>query len=123
MKYVYPAIFTLENSNDYSVSFPDIKGCYTCGDTLDDALFMAEDALSLMLSDYEAKNEKMPCPSNINSIKTKQNEFVNLVCADTSEYSTIEKRVTIPKWLNDVAEKQKVDFSKTLQNGLLAATS
>ena len=41
-KYVYPAIFTSEPDGGYSVYFPDLEGCYTCGDTLADALFMAE---------------------------------------------------------------------------------
>ena len=33
-KYVYPAIFTSEPDGGYSVYFPDMEGCYTCGDTL-----------------------------------------------------------------------------------------
>ena len=52
-KYVYPAIFTSEPDGGYSVYFPDLEGCYTCGDTLADALFMAEDALALILYGYE----------------------------------------------------------------------
>ena len=51
--YVYPAIFTSEPDGGYSVYFPDLEGCYTCGDTLADALFMAEDALALILYGYE----------------------------------------------------------------------
>ena len=51
-KYAYPAIFTKEE-NGYSVAFPDIDGCFTCGDTLPDAMEMAEDALCLMLYDRE----------------------------------------------------------------------
>ena len=45
MKYVYPAIFAAEGNNTYSVYFPDLEGCYTCGDNLEDALYMAEDVL------------------------------------------------------------------------------
>ena len=42
-KYAYPAIFTKEEKG-YSVAFPDIEGCFTCGDTLPEAMEMAEDA-------------------------------------------------------------------------------
>ena len=35
-KYVYPAVFTPEEKG-YSVYFPDLEGCYTCGDDLQDA--------------------------------------------------------------------------------------
>ena len=36
-KYAYPAIFTKEEKG-YSVAFPDIEGCFTCGDTLPEAM-------------------------------------------------------------------------------------
>ena len=42
-KYVYPAIFFFFFEGGYSVSFPDLDGCYTCGDDLQDAIMMAED--------------------------------------------------------------------------------
>ncbi len=41
-KYVYPAIFTSEDDGGYSVSFPDIESCYTCGDDMADALTMVQ---------------------------------------------------------------------------------
>ena len=40
-KYLYPAIFTREGYGAFSVFFPDLDGCYTCGDNLTDALMMA----------------------------------------------------------------------------------
>lgn len=52
-KYVYPAIFETGENGGYSVFFPDLEGCYTCGDDLKDALFMAEDVLAFVLYDYE----------------------------------------------------------------------
>ncbi|MBP3804381.1 MAG: type II toxin-antitoxin system HicB family antitoxin, partial [Oribacterium sp.] len=48
-RYVYPAIFTKEENGLYSVDFPDIKGCVTCGDDLADALYMAQDVLAFTL--------------------------------------------------------------------------
>ena len=64
-KYVYPAIFTSEPDGGYSVYFPDLEGCYTCGDTLADALFMAEDALALILYGYEKDQRPIPQPSKM----------------------------------------------------------
>ena len=37
MKYVYPAVFTPEDNGQFSVNFPDLESCYTCGDDLGDA--------------------------------------------------------------------------------------
>ena len=58
-KYAYPAIFTKEETG-YSVAFPDIEGCFTCGDTLPEAMEMAEDALCLMLYDREEDGDAIP---------------------------------------------------------------
>ena len=55
MKYVYPAVFTPEDSGRFSVNFPDLESCYTCGDDLGDALYMAEDVLAMTLVSYEDK--------------------------------------------------------------------
>ena len=40
-KYCFPAVFTPEDGG-YSVDFPDLEGCYTCGDSLPEALEMAD---------------------------------------------------------------------------------
>ena len=48
-KYVYPAIFTKEKNHVYSVDFPDVENCYTCGDSLVNAMEMASDVLAMML--------------------------------------------------------------------------
>ncbi len=55
MKYVYPAVFTPEDNGQFSVNFPDLESCYTCGDDLGDALYMAEDVLAMTLVSYEDK--------------------------------------------------------------------
>ena len=52
-KYVYPAVFTPEEDGNYSGFFPDLDGCYTCGDDLQDAIVMAEDVLAFYLYDVE----------------------------------------------------------------------
>ncbi|MCQ2106340.1 MAG: type II toxin-antitoxin system HicB family antitoxin [Fibrobacter sp.] len=44
----------------FTVEFPDIPGCYTCGDTLEEALTMAEDALYAIL--YAKLEDKDPLP-------------------------------------------------------------
>ena len=55
MKYAYPAIFRVDkDDNKYiNVSFPDLMGMVTCGEGMDDALFMAKDLLTLAMGiDY-----------------------------------------------------------------------
>jgi hypothetical protein len=40
------------------------------------------------------------------------------VVRDEMENKAIKKTLTIPKWLNDIAEKNKVNFSQVLQSAL-----
>lgn len=85
-KYVYPAVFTKEESGLYSIEFPDVPGCYTQGDDIADGIAMAEDVLALMLYQYETDGEKSLPPSKIEDIKAPSNAFATYISADTMHY-------------------------------------
>lgn len=51
---IYYARLSLEDDGGYSVDFPELKGCLTCGDDLDDALYMAKDALDGYLASLDS---------------------------------------------------------------------
>lgn len=55
----YEAIFE-RASDGYNVSFPDIPGCYTCGDDFTEAFENARDALTLMIVDMIGRGVKIP---------------------------------------------------------------
>ena len=124
-KYAYPAIFTKEESG-YSVHFPDIDGCFTCGDTLPEAMEMAEDALCLMLYDHEEDGDAIPDASDIKAIQAGTDEVVSLVFCDTVEYrklyddKAVKKILTIPTGQNTLSERAGVNFSLVLQEALKA---
>ena len=61
-KYAYPAVFTLEENGSYSINFPDLEGCYTCADSLEEGIKMAEDVLALILYGYETDAREIPKP-------------------------------------------------------------
>lgn len=125
-KYVYPAIFTQEETG-FSVWFPDLEGCYTCGDDLNDAIVMAEDVLAYVLYDYEREGKEIPKPSarNMIQLESEQN-FVNDIACNTIEYAklhnnkAVKKTLTIPEWLNEEAMALGVNFSQVLQEALLS---
>ena len=125
-KYIYPAIFTPEDGDGFSVRFPDIDGCFTSGEDLADALKMANDALAVMLVHYEDEKKPIPAPSDILSINLKRNEFSSLICTDTIAYrhtlnnKAVKKTLSIPAWLNDAATAAGINFSQTLQEALMA---
>lgn len=84
-RYLYPAVFT-EESAGYSVNFPDVESCYTSGETLEEAVEMAQDVLCLTLYSLEQDGKEIPAASAVNDVVHGENEFVSLVGCDTIEY-------------------------------------
>lgn len=60
-----------------TVSFPDLPGCISCGYSTEEAIRMAEEALSLYLEDMV--EEKVPRSTNINPNLIKPSEQVFLI--------------------------------------------
>jgi len=122
MKYAYPAIFTPLEDGGYDVAVPDLPGCGTCGDNLADAIFMAEDAVSMWL--WDAENDRAPIPSAQPPALVEAPRFISYVYADTDAYRrkhdnrAVKKTLTIPGWLNAQAETAGVNFSQILQDAL-----
>lgn len=121
--YIYPAIFNYED-NQIAISFPDLQGCFSCGKDDQDALFMAKDALGLYIVSAEEDGEELKQPSKLNDIVLNKNERVVLIevnmplFRETVQNTSVKKTLTIPKWINDLAEKNKVNFSQVLQSAL-----
>jgi hypothetical protein len=86
---------------------------------------MAIDAASGWILSTLENGEQLPKPSKIDDIKPEyDNGIVNYVLLDIDSYAekygdkAIRKNLTIPAWLNTIAEKQNVNFSHVLQNAL-----
>ena len=124
-KYAYPAVFTPEEDGTFSINFPDLEGCYTCGDSLAEGLEMAEDVLALVLYGYEKDNREIPAPSQLTNLKLGNGEFANFVACDTIKYrkrynnKAIKKTLTIPEWLNEMGTAMGLNFSQVLQEALI----
>ena len=121
MKVIYPATFILENSGEYSVIFPDLDGCATCGENLENALLMAQEALGLYLVALEEHKHEKPPASNINVMEAKKGAFNSLVMIELNQYrrnKSINTMVTIPTYLKEAGEKAHINFSGVLQEAL-----
>ena len=124
-KYAYAAVFTPAEEGGFTVNFPDLPNCFTDGDTIAEALEMAKDVLCLTLYGLEEDRKDIPQPTELAQIHTEQGEFVSLVACDTLEYrrffdkKAVKKTLTIPNWLNNIAERNEVNFSAVLQEALI----
>lgn len=67
----YCAAFMPEDDGRYSVFFPDLPGCQTMGDTLDDAFTQAADALTLYLESRADLGYPIPGPSDMVTARAK----------------------------------------------------
>ena len=123
-KYIYPAVFNPCEEGGYCITFPDLPGIVTEGDTLEEAYLMAKEALELHLWGMEDDNDTIPKPTLPNKITAPEGGFVSLVEAflppirDKMANKAISKTLTLPRWLNELGEKKKVNFSHILQTAL-----
>lgn len=122
--YYYPAIFTKEKKG-YSVTFYDISNINTQGDNLEEAIGMAQDALGLYITDMIEDGKELPTRTEeIEKISIKKNQILVLIELDYVEYNkrvdnkAIKKTLSIPNWLNTLAEKESINFSQVLQEAL-----
>jgi predicted RNase H-like HicB family nuclease len=65
-KYEFYAIFQYETES-ISIEFPDLPGCFSYGQTEDEAISMAAEALNLYLEGCPI--EHIPEPSNLDQIR------------------------------------------------------
>lgn len=119
--FTYPAIFTFED-NQYWVEFIDLKGCFSSGSNLSEAMENAKEAMGLFLEDLESYPK---CTTDIKNIKLNQNQVTSFITVNLEEHKkkyenkSIKKTLSIPAWLNTLAEKEHINFSKLLQKALI----
>lgn len=121
--YEYVTVFNYAEDG-ISISFPDLPGCLSCADTTSDAIKNAEEVLGLVLYDMEKENVKIPEPTPLEKVKCAENERAVLISVwmplvrNEVEEQSVKKTLTIPQWLNKMAEKENINFSKLLQAAL-----
>lgn len=144
MKVIYPALFYEEKKGGYSVFVPDLENALnvsasTCGDTLEDAMAMAEDLIAGLILDEIEEGKKIPEASKIENVMFEDFEkkiniedwdyvskFKTYIIVDISVFANkwgkdlVKKTVNIPRWVNTKAENLKINFSKTLEEALLS---
>ena len=120
--YFYPAIFQVEEDG-YSVFVPDIPGCMTQGDTMEEALAMVQEAIGLMLEDVAPAD--YPSASLPQDLVLEKDQFALMVPFDKLAYDkkynakAVKKTLSVPKWLDTLATEHNVNFSNILQNALM----
>lgn len=116
---VYPAIFHREE-DQYWVEFPDLEGCNSYGDSLEETMENAQKALGLYLVALIEADQDLPPASDIESFASEDTTSYVTVDIDKYRRSTraVKKTLSLPEWLAIEAEKRNISLSKVLQEGL-----
>lgn len=124
--HAYPVILKpFENEKGFLVSVPDFD-IETEGMSIEDAIFMARDAIGLMGITLEDSGKEIPLPNSI-SYSVPQNSITTYVDVNFFEYRKkhdkrkVRKNCTIPYSLCLEGEKRGFNFSELLKNALLEA--
>lgn len=127
MKLTYTACFyPCEKGTGYTVEIPDLPGCVTEGDTMADAIMMAEDAACGWVLDELEEGNAAPQATSFENIEAESGGFKSIIVLDMDTYAekygknAVRKNLTIPAWLNTFAENNGINFSQILQEAIKA---
>ncbi len=124
MKYTYTAVFTEENGKVFA-KIPDLDGCITSGNSLDETIDLIEDALSAWLCTAEDENLEIPKPTPQRFVKHNADDVLSLLKVDTLKYraltepKAVRKNVSLPLWLSKIADTKRINCSQVLQDALI----
>ncbi len=67
----YIALIHKDADSCYGVSFPDVPGVFTAGDTIDEAIRKAAEVLEFAAEDWsDLSGDKFPAPRTIDELRT-----------------------------------------------------
>jgi predicted RNase H-like HicB family nuclease len=122
--YIYPAVFEPDD-DALKVTFPDLPSVITCGWGIEEALTMAKGALGAYIDMCLDSGESLPPPTPPDMIKiSAEGSFVSLIDVDMARFriqfgsKAIKKTLSLPEWLNAMAEERRINFSAALQEAL-----
>ena len=120
----YPVVIHKDKSSDYGVTVPDLPGCFSAGDTLEDALTQAVEAIECHLEGLLLDGDEIP-PAQSVETHLKNRDYAGgtwaLVSVDLSRLASKAKRIniTLPERVLALVDEQAKREGET-RSGLLA---
>jgi predicted RNase H-like HicB family nuclease len=119
-KLTYMAVLEANEEGGYGVFFPDVPGCISCGDDVEEALGMAREALELHIYGIEQDGEALPekigiLPSMaMGDVVAPVSIYPDLV-KDKMDNRREKTTITLPYWLKAAAEAEGINYSRMLE--------
>jgi len=120
----YPVVIHKDVDSDFSVTIPDLPGCFSAGSTIEEAISMAQEAAECHIEGLLIDSESIPVPSGI-EIHKDQPDFKEgiwaIVEVDISKLSLKSKRIniTMPERLINTVDQYAKRYGST-RSGLLS---
>ncbi|HWL25627.1 MAG TPA: type II toxin-antitoxin system HicB family antitoxin [Ureibacillus sp.] len=87
----YSIIDWCEEDQTFNVDFPDLENVFTDGDTLHEAITMAQDVLGQTLASNEDDNMPFNPPSPAKDIHIPEGASLVLITVDTDDFRDVEE--------------------------------
>lgn len=94
----YPIVIHKDPNSDYGVIVPDLPGCFSAGETMEEALEQAREAIECHLEGLMLDGEPIPLPKSVEQHRGNPDHVDGvwaLVTVDTTRLSGKTKRVNI----------------------------
>ena len=116
--YVYPGLLSKEGAK-YLLSFPDFPEISPVhSDSLNELVERAQQSLALHIIDIKERKLEPPAPSEVHGSEVIYVHIVLPYFISITKTVYIKKTVTIPEYLNILAEEKKINFSKAMVDGI-----
>jgi predicted RNase H-like HicB family nuclease len=120
----YPVVIHKDSNSDYGVTVPDLSGCFSAGETVDEALQEVTEAIECHLEGLLMDGESIPVP---HSIEYYQNDsdyaggIWAVVTIDLAKLSgkTTRVNITLPERVLNLMDKFAAENGET-RSGLIA---
>ena len=120
----YPVVLHTDNGKSYGATVPDLLGCFSSGDTIDEALTSAVQAIDLHLEGLVESGYEIPRPGEI-ATRMADPWYVDgvwaLVDVDTARFEgrATKINITLPKYVLARIDKY-VQARNLTRSGFLA---
>lgn len=120
----YPVVIHKDSNSDYGVTVPDVSGCFSAGETLDEALEEVTEAIECHLEGLLMDGESIPVPHSIEYYQN-DSQYADgiwaVVTVDLAKLSgkTTRVNITLPERVLNLMDKFAAENGES-RSGLIA---
>ena len=119
----FPVVIRKDACNGYGVIVPDLPGCFSSGDTLDEAIASAQEAIACHIEGLLMDGEPIPARSSLEAHQDREDcrhGVWAIVAADISKLSSKTRRIniTLPERVLAIVDQAAVREGQS-RSGLL----